>query len=405
MAKMLPYAIDELNKEDFIERYKSFSYKNDFLPLQLGKIFWDYYVRDSTNKFHKYRNEMEGTALRTLPEDEFERVYGRKPWGVVNEILSSFDSLKYRVNSPEGLDIFGNYQLRLEHIEKPGLTVDFSNLSSGERVLMALVASVYKSSSDQYFPDLLLLDEVDASLHPSMMKNMLGVIENVFLKNDVKVILVSHSPTTLALAPEPSIFIMNRGGPRRIEKRSKEEAMKILSEGFATIDQGLRLFDEVARTPVTLVTEGHNAMILRRALELWGIEGVEIVDGVEHISGKNQLRTLFDFLSKTDHRNKAVFVWDCDVGFNLQEANRTYPLTLARNEKNALARKGIENAFPEHLFTGHTKTITRANGDERREFDESQKAEFAAKICNEASRDDFAHFEGLIREIERIKQL
>lgn len=404
MAKKLPYAIDEIDKEDFIQRYKPFNYKNDFLPLQLGKIFWDYHIRYSTNKYHKFLNETEGKTFDVLSEEKFEKLYGRKPWVIINEILATFESLKYRVNSPEGLDIFGYYQLKLEHVDKPGLLVDFSNLSSGERILMALVASVYKSSSDQYFPDLLLLDEVDASLHPSMMRNMLDVIEAVFLKNGVKVLLVSHSPTTLALTPESSVFIMNRSGPKRIEKKSKEEALKILTEGFATIDQGLSLFDEIARTPVTLVTEGHNAKILRRAFELWEVEGVEIVDGVEHISGKNQLKTLFDFLSKTNHQNKAVFVWDCDVSFKLQETNLTYPYIIARNTDNSLARKGIENAFPEHLFEGLVKTITLANGNEIREFDESQKATFAERICKDTTREDFQHFQEFIHEIERIKQ-
>ena len=41
--------------------------------------------------------------------------------------------------------------------QKTNLEIEFSNLSSGERVLMALVASVYKSSGDKHFPDLLLL--------------------------------------------------------------------------------------------------------------------------------------------------------------------------------------------------------------------------------------------------------
>lgn len=64
---------------------------------------------------------------------------------------------------------------------------------------MALVASIYKSSSDGAFPDILLLDELDASLHPSMIKNMIGVIEDIFLEQGIKVILVTHSPSTIAL--------------------------------------------------------------------------------------------------------------------------------------------------------------------------------------------------------------
>ena len=61
----------------------------------------------------------------------------------------------------------------LIHTRKPSLEVELSSLSSGERVLMALVNSVYKPSSDNIFPNVLLLDALDASLHPSMMKSML----------------------------------------------------------------------------------------------------------------------------------------------------------------------------------------------------------------------------------------
>ena len=81
---------------------------------------------------------------------------------------------------------------------------------------MALVSCVYKASFDKHFPQVLLLDEVDASLHPSMMQNMLNVIEKVFLENGVKVILVTHSPTTIALAPEESVYVMNRSCKNRI---------------------------------------------------------------------------------------------------------------------------------------------------------------------------------------------
>ena len=109
-------------------------------------------------------------------------------------------------------------------------------------------------------PDVLLLDEVDASLHPSMMRNMLGVIQNIFLKNDIKVILVSHSPSTIALSPEESIFIMNKSGENRIEKRSKKEALSILTEGFATlndIEPTLSIDYNLSKTDLpVLFTEG-----------------------------------------------------------------------------------------------------------------------------------------------------
>ncbi len=385
--------------------YKPFVFKNDFLPHQLGKVFWDYYVKYCGNQVNEFQNEKYGKKYEALSEADFMAIHGRPPWELVNEILETFDTLKYRTTSPEGLDYFGNFQLKLKHTEKAGLEIDFSHLSSGERVLMALVASVYKSSADKNFPDLLLLDEVDASLHPSMMKNMLDVIERIFLRQDVKVILITHSPTTLAMAPENAIYVMNRAGANRIEKKSKQEALSILTQGFATIEQGLRLFDQLANSALTVITEGYNTSLIAKALELNGIKDVEVLSGVEGISGKNQLKTIFKFIARTQHKNKVLFVWDCDVTHELDAQNNTFPFTLPKRTDNAVAKSGIENAFPEMLFTGLTKTIAMSNGQVIVEFDENRKKDFAAKVISRNDTKDFSHFGSLITEIERIRKL
>jgi len=138
------------------------------------------------------------------------------------------------VVSPEGMDINGEYVFKLKHKYKD-IEISFEDLSSGEKILMALVASIYKSQSDGVFPDILLLDEIDATLHPSMIKNLLKVIENIFLAKGVKVIFTTHSPTTVALAPNDSIYVMKKDGLDRIQKTSKEKAIKILTEGIPTL--------------------------------------------------------------------------------------------------------------------------------------------------------------------------
>lgn len=323
----------------------------------------------------------------------------------MNNILSTFDTLQYQVNSPEGCDYFGNFQLKLKHLSKKELEIDFSSLSSGERILMALVASVYKSSSDGNFPDLLLLDEVDASLHPSMMRNMLDVIKNIFLTKNVKVIIVTHSPTTIALAPEESIYVMNTSGDSRIEKKSKSSALTILTDGFATLDQGLKLFDEASKASITLITEGNNNLILERALSLSGINGVEVITGIEGISGKNQLRTIFEFFSKIQHNNKVIVVWDCDVRYSLESINNTFPYIIPRNTSNSIAKKGIENSFPEELFDDFKKTITLSTGETKIDFDESRKRDFENYVLTRNNKADFVHFECLFDEINRIINL
>lgn len=405
LAKKLPYSIDEIQHDDFVRLYKPFVFKNDFLPNQLGKVFWDYYIKYRSNQVNEFENERHGKNYEVLSEEKFVEIHGEKPWDVVNKILETFDTLQYKVNSPEGQDYFGNYQLKLEHTEKENLQIDFSSLSSGEKILMALVASVYKSSADKHFPDILLLDEVDASLHPAMMKNMLEVIQNIFLKHGVKVILVTHSPTTIALSPDDSIFVMNKSGLNRIEKRAKEEALSILTQGYATIEQGLKLFDEVARSKITIITEGKNTVLISKALELHGVKDVEVLSGVEGSSGKNQLKTVYDFLSKTNHANKVIFVWDCDVSYALEATNNTFPFILPRNEENIIAKKGIENIFPESLFDGYKKVISLSNGQEIIEFDETRKRDFEAEVLNRGAIEDFVNFNSLLKEIERVSSL
>ena len=402
IAKKLPFAIDDIEHDDFISLYKPVIFKNDFLPNQLGRVFWDYYIKYRQNQINEFENEKYGKDYPFLSEDEFIRKHGEKPWDVVNRILEKINTVTYKVNSPEGEDVFGNFQLKLYHTEKEELQIDFSSLSSGEQVLMALVASVYKASADKIFPDVLLLDEVDASLHPSMMKNMLEVIDDVFLRQSVKVILVTHSPTTIALAPEDSVHIMNPNGAERIIKTTRQEALAILTQGYATLDEGLKLFDEIAHEKLTIITEGYNTSFLRKALELNGIDGVNILHGLEAISGKGQLKTLFDFFTKAPHENKVLFVWDCDVSYKLQPVNNTYPFFFKRNNENKLAKKGIENLFPESLFSGMIKRTTLSQGDTIEEFDGSRKRDFEKIVMARSNPDDFKLFAPFIEEVQKL---
>lgn len=403
IAKRIPFSLDEITYDDFIKLYKPYTFKNDFLPMQLGKIFWEYYINFHDNELKRYDNEKYDKKHRTLTEKEFFASYGEKPWELINEILEKFGSLDYKFSSPEGSHLFGDFLLKLIHTKNQGVEIAFSDLSSGEKILMALVASIYKTLTDIHFPDVLLLDEVDASLHPSMIKNMLNVIKEVFLGRGIKVILVTHAPTTIALAPEESIFVMNKSGLNRIEKKSRQEALSILTEGFATLDEGIRLFDEVSKQNISIITEGNNANLIQKACELYKYPDVEVVKGAEDISGKNQLKTLFEFFTRATHDKKVVFIWDCDVNFSLSESNNTYPYFIEKNTENSIATKGIENLFPEGLFENFKTTIKPSIGEETVVFDNSRKRHFETFILDRNNKDDFINFKPLFDYIDSVK--
>lgn len=409
MIKMLPYSIDEVTEEDFKFRYKPFATQQDFLPATIGKIIWDYHVKYQKNKYLNYCNIHNTVKLRTVTESDFFKIQREKPWEVFNKIIESFKTLNYRINSPEGMDIYDTFALTLIHTENPNLRIDFQSLSSGERVLMALVASIYKSTSDQYFPDVLLLDEVDSSLHPSMIENMLHVIQSVFLKNNMKVILVTHSPTTIALCPEESIYVMNRGGSNRIEKKDRRAALSILTEGFATLEEGMLLFDQIADNKVNIITEGYNTKYLRKALELEKLEDkVKIIEGFESITSKDQLKILFDFFSCATHQNIVLFVWDCDatnIVKKLQDKNNTYKFIFPNNTDNKYIKNGIENLFPNYLFNPYLKTIQKSQDAVEEIFDKTQKRYFESHVLESSKVEDFSKFQPFINKVRELSKL
>jgi predicted ATPase len=401
IAYSTPYSLDELPRDIFDDIYKPYQFKNDFLPQQLGKVIWDYYIKYRGNEINEYQNEKHGKSYRVLTEPEFVKIHGQKPWEVINSILQRFGTIEYRLPSPEGSDYYSDFQFRLEHPTK-SLRIDFSALSSGEKVLMALVASIYKMSSDHHFPDILLLDEIDASLHPSMIKNLLETINEIFLKNDTKVILVTHSPTTIALAPEESVYVMNKEGLNRVEKRSKSDALNILTEGFATLEEGLRIFDEISKQNVSIISEGRNVSYIKKALDLNSIKDADVITGVEGTSGDTQLRTIFEFLCKIPHQKKVIIVWDSDVQHNFTASNNTYPFIFSKNVTNKLAEKGIENLFGEALFNDFITTVNDSRGNERKTFDTSRKKDFENYILNRNNKDDFGNFNELILKIQEV---
>lgn len=402
LLRNLPYSIDEINETDFMEQYRPYNFKNNFLPLQLGNIFWDYFMRLRENEFHVYENKEKGKKYKTLSEEKFIKKYGQKPWVVVSSILEKFNSLEYKINSPEDYSYTDNYQLKLQHTKK-GINVEFDKLSSGERVLMALVASIYKLSSDSNFPEVILLDEVDASLHPSMIKNLIEVIDDVFVKKGTQVILVTHSPTTVALAPEESIYVMNKDGEDRLVKKPKSEALEILTEGYATLDKGVKLFDQISKKRLSIITEGKNTKYLLKALDLFGKaykDDIEIISGAEDSSGKEQLKTLFNFFCKVGHDKKVVFVWDCYTTFNLLRTNNTIPFIFVKNDKNSKVTRGIENLFDSSNFKD--EFYDKKDKPDGGSHLDLNKEKFQQNMLQNGSEKDFENFNPLFSEIEKI---
>ncbi|QBH95556.1 ATP-binding cassette domain-containing protein [Limnobaculum zhutongyuii] len=213
---------------------------------QLALVFKTYHTRYIKNEFNRFRNARNKTNISTLTDEQFFNIYGPKPWCLVNEILAKAD-LSYEVVSPEEIDIDSAYKLHL--IDKSnGTEISANDLSTGEKVLMSLALAIYNTQESSGKPDLLILDEPDAPLHPQYSKLLIDTLKDVVVeKADVRVILTTHSPSTAAMCPNNSLFEMNRE-TKLPEMISTNRGIEVLTDGIphlkVSLDNRRQIFVE-----------------------------------------------------------------------------------------------------------------------------------------------------------------
>lgn len=230
IERLLGVSLDQLNPETFAARLPDdFAFMLDEVDVTagLGHVFLAYRLRTA--------EELE----RGTPMPDVISKLGPAPWDIVNETFQAAE-FPYRVVSPKGSRLLEPYQFRLEEAQS-GLQLSTSDLSSGEKTLLGLVLWLYNSKHHNRFPRLLLLDEPDAYLHPSMTRHFLSVVKEVLVdRYNVRAILITHSPSTVALAPEGSVFEMSRTKPRISASKSKADTVGLLTAGLVIVSPSTR---------------------------------------------------------------------------------------------------------------------------------------------------------------------
>ena len=198
--------------------------------------FIDYRNLHIKNALARLRGADGDRTVLALTDEQFILTHGEMPWVVLNRALADA-RLPFTINHPSLIDQNDNY---IPQLTKIGTDVElpFSRLSSGEKILMSLAITVYYGADKRLtptYPKLILLDEVDAPLHPSMTRDFLRIIQrNLIEQQRLNVILTTHSPSTVALAPEDAIVVMTENGDR-LRKASKAEALNLLTDGVPTL--------------------------------------------------------------------------------------------------------------------------------------------------------------------------
>lgn len=162
------------------------------------------------------------------------------PWTQINDLFEKLN-FNYRflqnynfnfaglVESPT-LYAFENNELML------GKPRNINDLSDGEKAILRLVIATYDRKNDEV-TKLLLLDEYDATLNPSLIRKFYLVIKDYYLDKGIIVLLTTHSSATISLAPEVTkyyeIFRQCDDSPKIIPvDRTQYNELKIANEEF-----------------------------------------------------------------------------------------------------------------------------------------------------------------------------
>ena len=412
LADKLPH---ELTYDDIM---RASQYEGGTISNSISAVYATYIV-DQFTWAHR-RIETESVDFSDLVAQY--RAKYPPPWETLREILSAMrdaagdDGLfDFDFSDPDGYRLhMGNYEQFSFQAMMTNRTTnaqyELNSLSSGEKVLMALCLVSFNQYLGRRRPKLLLLDELDALLHPSMVAALVTTLKSLFVQYGTRVLMASHSAMTVAALDEADIFrVVRTGGNVNVSRTTKSEAINELSEGLATVDAGLRIaaYDEAK---VTILTEGHNARHLKRWVELHFPKDVHVFDELAQHTSNSQLLAYGRLLGRMNTNTHFVIVWDCDAADKaetlrgeLSGSVAVTPFAFRKRKDNTIARKGIENNYDEEFLEPFSfKKVGHAGTVLGRELLQGCKTEFANHVLQHGTSQYFTHFQDLYDVVSAI---
>lgn len=369
----------------------------------------------------------------------------------INDLFKMFDFNYFVMNDPYPID--GTRNGGIQFTGKGGEIVDYGGLSSGEQMIVKFIIWAMGEDIRGDRINAMILDEPDAHLHPGMCKMMMEILQEISAPKDknnngIRVIITTHSPSTVAFSPEESIFVLEKdeSGNRTIRASNKKEAITILSEGIFTFESAIEPIKIIKKTEKNNIVcvEGKTDVIhinkamekLDRSLDIEVINlynaatVAEFVKSVPNnlLEGK-KIIGLFD--NDDEGRQKSKISGNARNGFTqltaLQCNGKAYVCVLPVPNSNLDKYCPIEFLYPKEVLESNSVLKKReypefknlyknATYDEdiqlSKEFkmestlrpfktNDSEKNQFSKKV-NELNKDDFKGFIPLFDLLERI---
>ena len=212
-----------ISKEEFIKVLPdNFIWEpDDLFGSQIEDIFYNFCAKRANEESRCGR---EGIKFN---EEEYLK---NAPWKILNNLFEKLN-FKYRFLEDYTYDTPNIVEDIILYPIKNDKTLDFNSprfledLSDGEKAIISLTFASLNESR-RPIEKILLLDEYDNTLNPSLTQSLFEVIEEFFIKKGVIVIMTTHSPVTISLAPDYAsyyeMFKQDNASPK-ILKVQKDE--------------------------------------------------------------------------------------------------------------------------------------------------------------------------------------
>ena len=241
-----------------------------------------------------------------------------RPYQTINRIFRQYGFNNFDMLNPFPIDGKLNGEIRFQG--KEGEIVDYNSLSSGEQSIVQFVIWSYGQDFRGNRLNTMVLDEPDAHLHPSMCKMMVEIFSEISSKKEtaggIRIIITTHSPSTVAFTPEGSLFVMQReaDNKRVIRPTTSEDAVEILSDGVFTFSRAMSQFTLFLSSPkqnLVFVEGKTDVRHFKNAIQVLGYDlDVDFFD-------MHDATTLSNFIkctpAKLFNRKSLIALFDCDA--------------------------------------------------------------------------------------------
>ena len=323
-------------------------------------------------------------------------------------------------------------RLNYRHLAPSRLSIQLSNgqmipslqaLSEGQSQLFHLFATIIrygerddinKSIHLRDITGIVLIDEIDTHLHPSLQCEIVPQLIQLFPK--VQFIVSSHSPLFL-------LGMKKTFGPDGFTILELPTGRRITTEQFTEFENAFKYYEETESfnkqveqrladgTKPIVLTEGSSdvryiqtALTLLGKRELLGSLDIEPVGNRTHAggdSGLDRVRRVYESKSSLFHR-PILLLYDCDTNKQTEQVGQLNVRAIPRNAENDKVKNGIENLFPEDLFEDRFYSeCPRNDGGSVKEL---AKTKFLDWICERKNPDDFAKFDSIVQILEEFSE-